>query len=265
MGVEKIVRLMRQVESSASPGAVHHLRTSLRRLEAESPQALQAAPKLARRLRRLRRRAGLVRDLDVQMGLLRGLPMNGNGARRSLLRAMAEERERYGQRLAAGLTASRRRKLAVGLHRLADTASPMSAEQRMATIWEGVADLDRRYPTLDAGNLHAFRKDCKRLRYQAELAAPLPSAILLRDQLRQVQDAAGSWHDWVELAARIRAASPTSTVLGSVGDQAAAAAFAHALRVADGVRARLRQRAPAPPRRPPGMQRGSAAGGRLLA
>ncbi|HVB40236.1 MAG TPA: CHAD domain-containing protein [Terriglobales bacterium] len=287
MAVEKIVRFLRQVESSASPGSVHHLRTSIRRLEAELPQTLHADPQLARRLRRLRRRAGAVRDLDVQMALLRDLPINGNGARRLLLRALAQERERRGQRLAAWLTASRRRKLARRLRRLMAAASPVPAEQRVTAIWEGVADLDRRYPTLGPGNLHAFRKDCKHLRYQAEIAAAVPAAVMLRDQLRQVQDAAGIWHDWVELAARARRVIDSSapTALGAVLDHTTAAAFAHSLRVANRVRTHLRQRAPAaaagsghklsgraqprhpaaPGRRPPGVERLAAAAGRLMA
>ncbi len=61
--------------------SVHRLRTSTRRIEAQLellsllpdlPDYRRAAKKVRRPLKELRRAAGLVRDLDVQRGLVRG-------------------------------------------------------------------------------------------------------------------------------------------------------------------------------------------------
>jgi CHAD domain-containing protein len=40
------------------------------------------------------------------------------------------------------------------------------------------------------------------LRYLAETAAPHPVATTMVAQLKQVQDAIGTWHDWLTLTAR---------------------------------------------------------------
>jgi CHAD domain-containing protein len=50
--------------------------------------------------------------------------------------------------------------------------------------------------TLTPENLHAYRTRCKRIRYVAEMAGPVPEAKRMVNQLKRIQDVAGDWHDW---------------------------------------------------------------------
>jgi CHAD domain-containing protein len=60
-------------------------------------------------------------------------------------------------------------------------------------------------PSLDAANLHDFRKRIKRARYVAESGeGELSKRIGVA--LKRIQDAIGDWHDWQSLTAEARAA-----------------------------------------------------------
>jgi CHAD domain-containing protein len=74
----------------------------------------------------------------------------------------------------------------------------MSEALRLSRELGGVERLGR-------DNLHPYRIEVKRLRYILELAAsddPQQSALI--DELKQVQDLIGEWHDWLELGAIAR-------------------------------------------------------------
>jgi CHAD domain-containing protein len=61
------------------------------------------------------------------------------------------------------------------------------------------ASLARQVQGLTPENLHAYRTRCKRIRYVAEMAGPVPEAKRMVNQLKRMQDAAGDWHDWQTL------------------------------------------------------------------
>ena len=73
---DKLLRISRR-SSGAKPETVHQLRTTIRRVETLLATTLPALgrkeQKLLKQLDRLRRRAGKVRDLDVQIQALRSL------------------------------------------------------------------------------------------------------------------------------------------------------------------------------------------------
>lgn len=190
--VETVARLLPRVARTAAVNDVHKLRTSIRRLEARQT--------LGRRWKRLRQRAGRVRDLDVQMDLLRQLPLGRESGRRGLIESMRAERERLAEKLRRGLGAGQRRKLRARLRAWAPDPPPTHSG-----LLQDFAAVDRGYPRLGAGSteteLHSFRKDCKRLRYRAEAAGETGLAA----EFERVQDALGSWHDWGVLANRARA------------------------------------------------------------
>jgi CHAD domain-containing protein len=55
-------------------------------------------------------------------------------------------------------------------------------------------------PLLDKENLHDFRKGAKKARYVAESDDNDPAAKAIAKAIRRVQDAIGDWHDWVVVA-----------------------------------------------------------------
>jgi CHAD domain-containing protein len=60
-------------------------------------------------------------------------------------------------------------------------------------------------PSLDATNLHGFRKLTKKARYVAEMGGKERNARMVAKALKQVQDAIGDWHDWQCLSEEAKA------------------------------------------------------------
>jgi CHAD domain-containing protein len=70
-------------------------------------------------------------------------------------------------------------------------------------IGEQFARVVKEFPSLDAGNLHEFRKSIKKVRYMAEIYAVHDAeAGRLAAWLKKIQSAIGEWHDWQALAKR---------------------------------------------------------------
>ena len=222
----KLEKLLATTYSAPKRETVHRLRTSIRRAEAVTD--------VGKKWKRLRRRAGRVRDLDVQSQLLEGLKLPGDARQEELLKAMGEERQREAQKLVARLDAAHRRRLKRRLER-APAAAP-----KTGNLLERFQALDKRYAKLDASNLHAFRKECKQLRYRAEAAGADELAALFE----RIQDAIGAWHDWCELAARAGRFLPPAEAAPLVSPLAEAVAdhAATALAVSAAIRRELRAR-----------------------
>jgi CHAD domain-containing protein len=78
---------------------------------------------------------------------------------------------------------------------------------------DAFARLASEMQVLDAANLHDFRKGAKKARYVAELAAQGDAqAKQVGETLKKLQDEIGDWHDWLVLAEEAHIA---------LGDQAA--------------------------------------------
>ena len=119
----KLDQLLSKTRAKPLPERVHQVRTTARRIEALI-EALypkpQGAEKLLKRLARLRRRAGKVRDIDVQMLALRTLKIGREAARKAqLMQALADMRSRREEKFTAVLERRRVQKLRKGLHRMA--------------------------------------------------------------------------------------------------------------------------------------------------
>jgi len=102
---------MAKLASKPSPENVHKFRTSSRRVEVLVSDLAGSRngndKKLLKLLGRLRKKAGRVRDLDVQSVALRSLKIPQEPQRKSqLLRTLAEERARREKKLAKSLMAS---------------------------------------------------------------------------------------------------------------------------------------------------------------
>jgi len=207
---EDLVRLLKEVKDDPDAGAVHHLRTTIRRIETLLPDdpTSGAERKLRRQLDRLRSRAGKVRDVDVHLKALRALPRSlGADAREELRSALEKSRTKREKRLVRALGDERDRGLVKRLRAVvarAGVVQPTGVEAARA-LAQVLADFASAYGAaapLGAANLHHFRIATKRLRYRAEALASNPEAALAERALKRAQDAIGTWHDWLTLGAR---------------------------------------------------------------
>lgn len=198
---------------------VHRLRVACRRLGA----ILQTVGKdLSRKvcrnvlklLKRIRRRCGDARDLDVQLSfiesLLPHLPSEsaiGVGIiREQLLRRRGKVQKKLEPRLArlAEKLAGVEDKLFRALKRVQEAAS---SDQTFGSRCAGMLELELARFWEQAGNehpeaeaLHALRIACKNLRYTAEVTAPVLSDAFREEfypQLKKVQTQLGNWNDSV--------------------------------------------------------------------
>jgi CHAD domain-containing protein len=247
-------------EERDNPGveSVHHLRTGTRRVEATletlareagtrglSEAAEEAHQRWLRQLKKVRRAAGTVRDLDVHRELLAEnfLPPSDTAPDKTAadladattaaagsdpITPLAEQ-----ARTLDGWLKSRRTAAADALSETLDNHAErlLEAEQQFMTAiaqrrsmasrshrpparlaLEDYLRLVDAMPLLDRENLHDFRKQAKKARYIAESDESDPAAKAIAKTINRVQDAIGKWHDWEVVAGEAREA------LGPDGD-----------------------------------------------
>jgi CHAD domain-containing protein len=202
-----------RLKDGVAPKRVHRLRTSIRRIQSA---IAYTQPKLGRKqqealdqLVKMRKRAGKVRDLDVQMALLKSL---GNGSttpdRRMLQEFFATRRARQAHRLLATVQKLQKGKHAEHLERLAaavqaswnTTNEPDGPLRQARRQISGIGLHMGSHAQLKPRELHQVRIALKLVRYLAELADESEQRQRLLEQLKAVQDALGEWHDWDGLA-----------------------------------------------------------------
>jgi CHAD domain-containing protein len=218
--------------------AVHDTRTGTRRMEAALEAMLRdadvqsggggdalmrTAQSWERLLKRIRRAAAPVRDLDVQRKLLKKLVPGNEAEMKSPLNSPASGMADQVEKLDHALYAQREER-AVPLKKAAAkwaakldgyleafgeamARRPASRRRepdaaRMAL--DAFARLASRMRQLDAGNLHDFRKGAKKARYMAEAGGEDEHAGLVGKALKKLQDEIGDWHDWLMLAEEAR-------------------------------------------------------------
>src|SRR5437870_7432706 len=121
---QKLSRQLSKLANKPAASNVHKFRTYSRRVEA-LVEALVANPKrkdkkLLKLLARLRKKAGRVRDLDVQIASLRTLKISQEPRRKSqLLRHLNEDRAKKEKKLAANFDKQTVRELRKRLKRAA--------------------------------------------------------------------------------------------------------------------------------------------------
>jgi CHAD domain-containing protein len=216
---ERLNRYIGRLSKNMTPENVHHFRTNGRRVEALieqlSPET-RNKKKVLKLVAKLRKRAGKLRDIDVQIAFLSNLKVpDRQGHRAQLLELLAEEHARRSRKLA----------------KLAQSAALQELRKRLrreqaAINLDGIDPLRLALsslpnPTqvpLTEKTLHAFRIGVKRARYLAELAGEAPAAKVFVDELKRAQDAAGEWHDAVKLKekAEKRFGSASESALVSV-------------------------------------------------
>jgi CHAD domain-containing protein len=232
-----------QCVQDADPEAVHRARTGSRRLQATLEATLretgggrnalrQPARAWLQPLKRVRRAAGPIRDLDVHRKLLGSwiekrapkqdatnvdgegqAAASDAGSEASLLRSQAERLDAWlkgeRKRLAHGMQKQiRKRQQALAekqgeFFAVADrvqrgrSKAPRPAD---AVALEDFMRASDAMPLLHAENLHDFRKATKKARYVAESGGAERSPSSVAKALKRIQDAIGVWHDWLCLA-----------------------------------------------------------------
>jgi CHAD domain-containing protein len=219
LAFQRLGRELTKLTKEPVPESVHKFRTNSRRVEAVlsevAPELNRNNKKLLQLLSRLRKKAGRVRDLDVEITALRGLKIpEGNGHKSQFVNALVQERSKREQKLAKAFDRQTAAKLRKRLKRAAgEIEIPKNAEPLTLTLSK-LAKLGRDHLPLTEKTLHRYRIIGKRARYIAELADHDSEAKRIVDQLKHMQDVIGDWHDWLKLTQRAEA------LFGGVRDSA---------------------------------------------
>jgi CHAD domain-containing protein len=185
---------------------VHRLRTSIRRCEGVV-KASDYAPsnkeqQVLKRLKKVRKAAGVVRDLDIHLGLLESDELQQPsliGSRQHVESVLDRERKKAEKDLAGELNKAMANGVGKKAEKLCARASKQLPSDLPVGIEKQVSILAREAKLDDAEGLHNVRIQLKRLRYALEARndGALKPTI---DSLKSVQDAIGEWHDWTTLA-----------------------------------------------------------------
>jgi CHAD domain-containing protein len=266
----KLSRQLAKLAIKPAPENVHKFRTYGRRVEALLDE-LVADPnrnekKLLKQLSRLRKRAGRVRDLDVQISALRNLKIPQEPGRKAqLLRTLAEERVKQEKKLAKTFDDETVRELRRRLKRATSHIEIPESTEPLNLALRQLARLGHEHGAMTEKTLHQYRVVGKRARYLAEMARKDPEAERLVEQLKRMQDVIGDWHDWLKLTQK------AEDLFGGVQDSALVAALSNITRAKfrlavdalTEIRALLAAKRPvsaaAPIRKEPGQESGRAA------
>jgi CHAD domain-containing protein len=212
--VKKLRKLIDRVEAESGPETVHDLRTTTRRFEAMF-EALSldqhGIPKtMLKDLGRIRKRAGKVRDMDVLTGFASTVrPQGAEECQVELLEYLGAQRQKHAAKLSAearDLHGPLRRDLKRAGSVLAKLLREDGDSDKGNTVsLEATANAVKLAvqlgtpPRLGRDNLHPYRLKIKELQNVLRMAAGSPRPRFV-DDLGEVKDAIGEWHDWEELA-----------------------------------------------------------------
>lgn len=224
---QRLVSLL-QAMPAAQAGdetSVHQARVASRRLREALPVLgaradEHALGRVQRKVRRITRALGPVRELDVTLSLLAELEGKGAAPQRAISRvraAVVEERQKRRAEMLTELTPSRLNKLR---KRLVQVATPeahpvVPRNARTESIAQSVlrarnlkAAIDRAGGIYLADRLHRVRIEAKKLRYALEIQRELTRARSMSGlaRLKTQQDLLGRMHDLEILIDRARQA-----------------------------------------------------------
>ena len=200
----KTERDLLKLSLNQEPEPVHRFRTSVRRLqtllEEFVPEPSRKQKKLLKLLGQIRKRAGKVRDLDVQLAALRSLKIPQEPRRKTrLTHNLIELREKHEKQLRKLLTKDHIRDLRKRLKRTLKDVTAESSADPLVVARQTLAQVNRPSGSLTQDVLHQYRVAVKRARYAAELAPQSAEATQFIAQMKRLQDAIGDWHDWLTL------------------------------------------------------------------
>ncbi len=210
---EKLERDLRKLATAQQAQSVHNFRTTTRRLQTLLlellPERDRNQKKLLRQLDEIRKRAGKVRDLDVQLAALRSLKIPQEPRRKTqLTQRLIELRAKHEKKLRKLLTQEMMREIRRRLKRAGDEVEFKRSRDPLVVARQLLAQAPPA-DQLSDDVLHRYRILVKRARYAAEFARKTAESTKLIAQLKKLQDAIGNWHDWLTL---------TNTAAGQLGD-----------------------------------------------
>jgi CHAD domain-containing protein len=200
----KTERDLLKLSSNQEPEPVHRFRTSVRRLqtllEEFVPEPARKQKKLLKMLGQIRKCAGKVRDLDVQLAALRSLKIPQEPRRKTrLTHNLIELRAKHEKQLRKLLTKDDIRDIQKRLKRTLKEITGESSTNPLFVGQQMLAQVNRPAGALTQDVLHQYRVAVKRARYAAELAPQSAEATQFIAQMKRLQDAIGDWHDWLTL------------------------------------------------------------------
>jgi CHAD domain-containing protein len=256
------------VKLSSKPRAenVHRLRTGTRRLQILlgelSPEPDRSQKKLLKLLGRIRKRAGKVRDLDVQLAALRSLKIPREPRRKTqLMNDLIELRGGQEKKLRKAVDEDTVREIRKRLKRASKDFDPGASRDPLAVARKMLERIQREGGPVTEALLHQYRILSKRVRYAAEFADQSAEAVQFIAGLKRIQDALGDWHDWLMLTKTVseRLGEVRESSLVAELHNVTGAKFRHAVAVLSQMRAKLapdvNPSAPAPARAPAKMLR----------
>jgi CHAD domain-containing protein len=182
---------------------VHRFRTGTRRLQillGELSRKLDRNQrKLLKLLGRIRKRAGKVRDLDVQLTALRTLKMPREPRRKTqLVNHLIELRRQQEKKLRKAVEPDTVGEIRKRLKR-ASKFNPEASRDPWAVARGMLERINHGDAPVTEGLLHQYRILSKRARYAAEFAEPSAETEQFIAGLKRMQDVLGDWHDWLTL------------------------------------------------------------------
>lgn len=183
---------------------VHNFRTTTRRLETLLELLIAKRDhnqqKLLKMLVRIRKRAGKVRDVDVQIAALRSLKIPQEPRRKTqLMQSLLEVRVKHEKKLRKLLSKAVIRELRKRLRRASKEVNIAGSRDPLTSARGMIAQIEVPAGRLNEDALHQYRILIKRARYAAEFAPRSAESARLIAQLQKLQDAIGHWHDWMTL------------------------------------------------------------------
>ena len=195
------------------PKAVHRLRATTRRIQMlvhSRDFKLRGKEREAlRELERIRKRAGKVRDVDVELELLKAIGnRSAEGDRRALKQWLEKRRAVKARRLSEAARDLRRSKFSDHLHGTLERVTAGASERREGDTplsqarvrLQALANDFVAEPPPKAQRLHQIRIELKRIRYLAELDESSEAQRQFLSDLKAVSDLLGAWRDWSLLA-----------------------------------------------------------------
>lgn len=201
---QKLERDLLKLSSKPRAANVHRFRTGTRRLQILlgelSPKLDTRNKKLLKLLSRLRKRAGKVRDLDVQLAALRSLKIPQEPRRKTqLVNHLIELRAQQEKKLEKAADKDTVREIRKRLKRAAKTFKPAASRDPLTVAREMLQTIEHGDAPATEALLHQYRILSKRARYAAEFARDSAESQRFIAGLKRIQDALGDWHDWLTL------------------------------------------------------------------
>lgn len=201
---QKMDRALLQLSFGQQAESVHRFRTTNRRLQTLLEQIIpdrdHNQKKLLKMLDRIRKRAGKVRDLDVQLAALRSLKVPQEPRRKTqLMHALIELRVKHEKKLRKIMNKETIREIRKRLKRASREVKLEASGDALTAARTMLAQVVRPAGPVTEGVLHQYRIVVKRARYAAEFGPKSTEAAQFIAQLKRLQDAVGNWHDWLTL------------------------------------------------------------------